>query len=145
MPDPTPVQDKQEIAEVCYRYGIAIDNRDWATLATCFTPDANAFLGDLAPSQGYQAIEDACRSTVTPLTATQHLIGNVIVTLNGDTAQSVCYLQAQHVKAGTEGGEKFIFAGRYRDQFVRTGDGWKIRERRLEAMWTDGNPAVLGL
>jgi ketosteroid isomerase-like protein len=143
MPDPNAVQDKQEITEVCYRYGIAIDARDWTALASCFTPDADAYYEGMPPSRGYQAIEDACRGTVDPLTATQHLIGNVVVTLNGNTAEAVCYLQAQHVKAGLEGGDKFIFAGRYTDRFVRTEDGWKIRERRLDSMWTDGNPAVI--
>ena len=95
------------------------------------------------PAVGYQAIEDTCRATLTPLTASQHLIGNVTVTLDGDAADCVSYLQAQHVKTGTPGGDNFIIAGRYRDRFVRTDEGWRIQERRLDGMWTAGNPAVL--
>jgi ketosteroid isomerase-like protein len=143
MADVTALQDKQEIAEVCYRYGIAVDNRDWTLLASCFTPEAEAYYEGLPPCHGYQAIEDTCSGALTPLTGSQHLIGNVLVELDGDTASSTCYLQAQHIKANTEGGDLFIFAGRYRDKFVRSADGWKIKERRLDAMWTDGNPAVL--
>jgi len=45
--------DKQAITETCYRYGIALDSRDWATLATCFTPDAGAFYTGLPPAVGY--------------------------------------------------------------------------------------------
>ena len=48
------------------------------------------------------------------------------------------------MKTGTEGGDNCIIAGRYLDRFVRTTNGWRIKQRRLEAMWTDGNPAVLG-
>jgi 3-phenylpropionate/cinnamic acid dioxygenase small subunit len=138
------LQDKQEITEICYRYGLAVDGRDWAALAALFTPDADAYYLDLPSCHGYQAIEDTCRVALTPLSATQHLISNVVVRLDGDRAESTCYLQAQHVKAGTEGGDNFVIAGRYDDQLVRTPDGWRIRERRLKAMWTDGNPAVVG-
>ena len=65
------------------------------------------------------------------------------MTLDGDEADSVCYLQAQHVRPGTMGGDTLIVAGRYLDRFVRTADGWRIAQRRLEIGWTDGNPAVL--
>ena len=144
MSDLKALQDKQEITEICYRYGLAVDSRDWAALAACFTADANAFYLDMPPARGYQAIEDTCRVALTPLSATQHLISNVVVRLDGDRAESTCYLQAQHVKTGTAGGDQFIIAGRYDDQLVRTADGWRILERRLAAMWTAGNPAVIG-
>jgi 3-phenylpropionate/cinnamic acid dioxygenase small subunit len=136
------LQDKQEITEICYRYGLALDTRDWAALAGLFTPDADAYYMDMPPARGYQAIEDTCRTALAPMSATQHLISNVVVRLDGDRAESTCYLQAQHVKPGTPGGDNFIIAGRYDDQLVRTPQGWRIRERRLQAMWTDGNPAV---
>ena len=44
--------------------------------------------------------------------------------------------------SGIPGGETFVIAGRYSDRFVRTDDGWRIRERRLDRWWTAGNPAV---
>jgi ketosteroid isomerase-like protein len=144
MSDLSALQDKQEITEICYRYGLTIDRRDWKALADCFTPDADAYYLDMPPCHGYQAIEDTCRAALTPLSATQHLISNVVVRLEGDRAACTCYLQAQHVKQGTAGGDNFIIAGRYDDQLVRTPDGWRIRERRLEVIWTDGNPAVVG-
>ena len=70
--------------------------------------------------------------------------GIVVVRLDGDRAESACDLQAQHVKAGTPGGDHFIIAGRYDDQLIRTPDGWRIRERRLALIWTSGNAAVAG-
>jgi len=136
--------DKQEITELCYRYALALDGRDWTGLAAVFTPDASAFYLDKPPCHGYQAIEDTCRASLTPMTGSQHLISNVVVRVDGDQAASSCYLQAQHVKTGTHGGDNFIIAGRYDDKLVRTPDGWRIRERRLAAVWTEGNPAVAG-
>ena len=143
MPDLSTLLDKQEITEICYRYALSIDGRDWAGLAQCFTPDAVAHYQGLPDCMSYQAIEDTCRGALTPLTASQHLITNVVVTLEGDAATTVCYFQAQHVKDGTPGGDQFIIAGRYRDDFVRTEGGWRIKERNLDIMWSSGNPSVV--
>lgn len=144
MSELTDLQDKQEITEICYRYALVLDSRDWSSLSTVFTADAEAYYLDMAPCIGYRAIEDTCSSALGVLDRSQHLIGNVTVALDGDEADCQCYLQAQHVKNGTEGGDNFIIAGRYLDRFVRTEDGWRIKRRSLEGMWTDGNPAVVG-
>ncbi len=140
----TDLQDKQAITETCYRYGLVLDGRDWSSLSTVFTPDAEAYYLDMPPCIGYQAIEDTCRTSLSILDASQHLIGNVVASLDGDEADCICYLQAQHVKTDTPGGDLFIIAGRYLDRFVRTNDGWRIKRRSLEAIWSDGNPAVVG-
>jgi 3-phenylpropionate/cinnamic acid dioxygenase small subunit len=141
--DLTTLLDKQEITEICYRYAMSIDSRDWTGLSNCFALDAVAHYEGLPDCHDYQAIEDTCRGALTPLTASQHLIGNVVATVHGDTADCVCYFQAQHVKQGTEGGDNLIIAGRYRDEFVRTGSGWRIAVRNLDVMWVEGNPVVL--
>jgi ketosteroid isomerase-like protein len=144
VPDQLAVlQDKQAITDVVHRYGYALDGRDWALLRTCFTPDVVGHYGG-DPLEGYEAIETLCRDTLEPMSVSQHLIGNVLVTVDGDGATSQCYLHAQHVLPDTPGGDQFIFAGRYLDKLVRTSGGWRIAERTLEAMWTSGNPAVLG-
>ena len=136
--------DERDITQLCYRYGTALDNRDWAQLRTCFVDDAVAVYEGLGESDGYPAIEKACQDTLNPLDRSHHFIGNVSVRVDGDTATSLCYLQAQHVKAGTPGGDLFMFAGRYSDRWTRTADGWRITRRHLQTSWTDGNPAVLG-
>lgn len=137
------LQDRLDITDICVKYGIIIDSRDWARLRECFTDDAVADYLDMPSCQGLRAIEDTCRQALSPLTATQHLIANVLVTLRGDEAETICYLQAQHVRSGTPGGENFIIGGRYLDRFTRTPLGWRIKHRRLEGTWTEGNPAVV--
>jgi hypothetical protein len=144
VPDQLSVlEDKQAIADVLHRYGYALDGRDWALLRTCFLPDVVGYYGG-DPLRGYDAVEQLCRTTLEPMSVSQHLIGNVYVTVDGDTADATCYLHAQHVLPDTPGGDQFIFAGRYLDKLVRTPEGWRIAERTLEAMWTAGNAAVLG-
>ncbi len=141
----TILQAKQDISDVVFAYGYALDNRDWDRLRSCFTPDVVGRYGG-EPIEGYEGIEAMCRATLEPMAVSQHLIGNVVVTIDADDldrAASVCYLHAQHVRPGTEGGEQFIFAGRYLDRLVRTAEGWRIAGRTLEAMWTSGNPAMI--
>ena len=97
--------DERSIIDVCIRYATAIDDRDWDRLSSCFLPDAVAVYHADRPLVGYEAIEQAVRTAVTPLSRTQHLVGNFTVVLDGDEASSRCYLHAQHVKTGTPGGE----------------------------------------
>ncbi len=136
--------DERAIEALCIRYATALDTRDWALLATCFTPDAVAEYEGLPSSEGYDAIEKLCRDTLTPLARSQHLLTNIHPEVAGDTATVSSYLQAQHVRPDAEGGPNFIIAGRYRDQLVRTADGWRLERRHLEIWWTEGNPAVVG-
>jgi 3-phenylpropionate/cinnamic acid dioxygenase small subunit len=136
--------DEAAIREVCTRYATALDNRDWELLSTCFTKDAVTIYDGIGECAGYDAIEELCRQALTPLTRTQHLLGNFASEVQGDTASAQCYLQAQHVREGTPGGDNFILAGRYTDKLNRTDEGWRISSRRLETWWTEGNPGVIG-
>lgn len=136
--------DEREITKLCHRYATALDSKDWALLRTCFLETAVADYEGIGECAGYDAIEALCRSALEPLTRTQHLIGNVYVVVDGREATCQCYLQAQHVKEGTAGGDLFVLAGRYSDALVRTDDGWRIAHRTLATWWTDGNPAVVG-
>jgi len=66
-----------------------------------------------------------------------------VAEVDGDTARSVCYFQAQHVRAGAPGGETYIIAGSYADTLTRTAGGWRIAERVQAYIWRDGNRAVV--
>lgn len=136
--------ERQHIIDLLYRYGSSLDDRDWARLATCFTPDAIALYGaELGQQDGYAAIERACRSALEPLDSSQHLISNHEIEIDGDTARARCYLHAQHTKKGTPGGDNFTVGATYLDELVRTPQGWRIKKRELRVTWQDGNLAVL--
>ena len=77
------------------------------------------------------------------LDATQHLVGNQQVRIEGDTARCRTQLQSQHVKRGTEGGDNFVIGGFYEDRLRKTADGWRITHRLMEETWREGNPAVV--
>lgn len=137
--------DHREITALLNRYGTALDDRDWERLRTVFTEDAVGDYNPDAPNfEGRAAIEGLCRGALEPLDASQHLIGNHEIEIDGDAARSRCYVRAQHVRRGCEGGHLFEVAGYYRDELTRTAEGWRIHKRSMVVTWQDGNPRVIG-
>ena len=137
------LRDRLEITELLGRYANALDERDWRRLASCFTDDAVGDYGGIGHFEGFAAIETLCRNTLEPLDASQHLVGSIEIELSGDGARARCAFQAQHTKRGCEGGDNYVLGGSYRDELVRTLDGWRIRRRELRVSWSEGNPRVL--
>jgi 3-phenylpropionate/cinnamic acid dioxygenase small subunit len=134
--------DRQEIADLCVRYTFALDTKDWALFESCFT-DAPAFVHPGGRLEGFEAILARSRGALESLDSSQHLLGNVVAEVDGDTARATSYFQAQHVRIGTPGGETYIVAGSYTDTLARTPAGWKIAERVQVYLWRDGNRAVI--
>jgi 3-phenylpropionate/cinnamic acid dioxygenase small subunit len=145
MTDPLrELRDQREIEALLARYASALDARDWERLSSCFTTEAVAeYGGPLGRCVGANAVVEACRRTLEPLDASHHLIGSIEIEVETDTAHSHCAFQAQHVRKGCEGGSNFLLGGHYRDELVRTSEGWRIRHRELLVSWRDGNPRVL--
>ncbi|WP_430784110.1 nuclear transport factor 2 family protein [Actinoplanes sp. G11-F43] len=115
-----------------------MDTRDWELLVAGYDPDAH---GDYtsASADGRDAIVESARGFLTPLDATQHLLGNVEVDLDGDTATTHATFIAQHVRDGA----RFLMGGNYDDTLRRTPTGWQIVNRRIRGIWSDGDPSVL--
>lgn len=130
--------DRADITEVIYAVARAMDTRDWDLLAACYAPDAQ---GDYtnAAADGRDAIVVSTRGFLDALDATQHLVGNIEVSLKGDIATTHATFIAQHVR--TEG--QFLLGGNYDDTLRRTADGWKIINRRIRGIWSNGDPTVL--
>ena len=135
--------DRVAVSDLLAAYCSALDAQDWARLREVFVPDAECDYGTLGNPKGADAIVSLVSSTLTGLDATQHLVGNVVVRLNGDRASADCYLISQHVRTGTPGGDHYLLGGRYEDRLVRTPEGWRIAFRRLHRMWVMGNREVV--
>ena len=136
------LSDVREIIDVMNRYTAALDTRNWAMLEATMAPDGQADFGNLAGVgilESPQALVDLCRGALQNLQATQHLQGNYVVEVDGDTATASCYLQANHFQEGLPGGDSFVVWAKYRDDFVRTENGWKIKKRYLDTISAGGN------
>jgi 3-phenylpropionate/cinnamic acid dioxygenase small subunit len=133
--------DRQAIQDLLVLYAKSLDAHDWSALSAVFLPDATGIY-DGDRYDGLDAIVDLCRRSLEPLTASQHFLGNFSAEIEGDRAQSSCYLHAQHYRSGGRGLSTYVMAGTYRDRLVRTHEGWRIEHRELAITWTDGNSGV---
>lgn len=134
--------DERAIINVTIAYCWAIDNRQWDVLRDqVFGPDATALLG--SELSGIESIVARIDAALNVLDSSQHMVSNHQITIDGDTATARCYLQAQHVRKGAEGGPNYIVAGIYADTLVRTDRGWRIKRRDLNVLWTEGNTKVV--
>lgn len=141
------INDRIEIEELLARYSRALDYRRFEELESIFTPEAEFDAGGLGHPVGPANIRAMIEGTIGHLDATQHLVGKSLIEFSedGDTAEVRTYLISQHIREATEGPIKHYFlGGEYADRVVRTPDGWRIRYRRLDRMWKQGDRAVLG-
>ena len=134
--------DKAEIVEVTIRYCTALDTRDWALLAECFTDDAEARYQSpgVAGTDGYvgfPAIEKRLGDSMNLLLASQHCVSNHVISLRESEAECRCYVRAQHIRSAATGVESFMVGGTYADRLVRTEVGWRISSRVMTYTWTD--------
>jgi ketosteroid isomerase-like protein len=134
--------DRQDIIDVAVDYTWALDSRQLERLREVFTPDATAVLRGVECA-GVDAIIERIGGAILRLDATQHLVGNHQVRVDGDTATHRCQLHSQHVKAGTPGGELYVVGGYYDDRLARGPHGWRIVHRVMQQTWVEGNPAVI--
>jgi hypothetical protein len=124
------------------RLALAQDAHDWEALADCFEPDA-VYDHPGGRIEGAVAIVGRSRTALSPLDASQHLVGTTLVTITGPAdATSVSYFQAQHVRRGVPGGDLLVIAGTYRDRLTCRGGVWRVAHRGQEYSWRDGNPEV---
>ncbi len=127
------MSDRMEIQDLLVRYAHAVDTRDWPLFRGLFTEDAvvdyTAFGGPRGPVEAVIAFLDQ----VLPLfTATQHLVANCAITLDGDlaTARTMCHNPMALPPTGAGGQPRLLVCGLwYRDTLRRTPDGWRLAER----------------
>jgi hypothetical protein len=126
------VHDHLEISDLLARYGIGLDTRDWALVATCFAPTLQADYPGSGVFDSYQGWEHMARTTLARCSSTQHLIGNIRISVSGDRATAQSYAQATHVM---NSGELAVTGTAYDDVLERTGEGWRITKRQMTRLW----------
>jgi len=135
--------DIEAIRGVLTLYAKSLDRRDFAAMTRVFMPDAT---GEYHAAGRYRGIEELCglfSRVLGQCGPTQHLLGSMDIEVRGDTATASTYLQAIHIgiKPGFEGGRMTVW-GEYRDQLVRTPQGWRIRHRELAPIHAEGDIGI---
>lgn len=120
------LDDRLALHELAGRYGDVIDDRDWAALASVFTPDAVFEVVGLVTMDGLEGIERfMAEEGRHPLA---HLITNIHVSEDADGVQ----LRSRGIfpieRRSDEPGHR-VFYGSYYDRVVKTAAGWRIVHR----------------
>lgn len=130
--------DKLDCTELVTRVARAIDRCDAEMLKTLFYPDATDDHG-IFKGTAAEFIE-----WVMPLLGsmkrTQHIIGQVLIEVDGDKANGESYFVAHHALNTPNGDIFMIAAGRYLDRFERRDGEWKISHRQVVFDWNSVTP-----
>jgi ketosteroid isomerase-like protein len=132
--------DLAEIQQKIYRYGYAIDARDFESLDALFTEDAIVHYdvpgGVRKP---WPEMKGWLPQGLKLFRVTQHNMSNPPVEIEWDPARSRTYghlLHLQHHKDGST--TRMVHHATYNDEWVRGADGWKIRRRTLSNLYMEG-------
>ena len=131
--------DRQQITDVLVRYAAAVDGKDYKGLDEVFVADATAYYGFGDTIKGRAAIVEFIKATMVKTSASQHLVGNVRITLDGDKATTRTYLQAILIGINDYKGQSVMLWGEYRDRLERRPEGWRIVHRELAAFHATGD------
>lgn len=122
------MSDIDEIKQLKYRYLRALDTKHWDDFAATLTEDVS---GDYGESLGAEhtfadreSLVDFMRTSLGPAIITEHRVSHPEITVDGDTASGVWYLQDRVI--APDFNFMLIGAAFYRDRYRRTADGWKI-------------------
>ena len=135
--------DRAEISDVQLRYATGLDSRDFKLFRSCFADeldtDFTSVFGGTPRKVSADRWTEAARRTMIGLQATQHMITNHVITVEGDTATCIAYVQARHYLPNDTGDHTQTMFGYYTNHFIRTTEGWKIKKCKLSISWNSGN------
>jgi hypothetical protein len=120
------ILDRQQITDQLFRYCRAVDRRDGDLMQSVFHPDATNDGGEPKP------VAELIKTVVTgPPTTRMHVVTNVLIDLDGDTAFVESYWIAYSTHDEDDARYTRTRAGRWLDRFERRGSDWKISYRRV--------------
>jgi ketosteroid isomerase-like protein len=127
--------DREAIRDCLTRYGRAIDRCDRALLADVFWPDATTEYEGFFEGGASEYVEVAIRGMSSGMEQTAHLLGNMLIEVQGESAIVESYVFAFHRLPDPAGAKDLLLGGRYVDRFEKREDVWRIRHRTLIADW----------
>jgi uncharacterized protein (TIGR02246 family) len=136
-PDLVRLMDEAAIKRLLLSVGAALDKKDWDTYANCYVEDGVfEILGQRRV--GRDEIVDGPKRDLERFDRLQHLHFNHFIDVDGDRASVSHYMIAIHVPDAQDPQSHADIGGRYSGSCVRTDDGWKLSQLRLEIFWTAG-------
>lgn len=119
---------ERDIAQQVYAFARGMDARDWTAVRAIMVDDAVGEFGR-GPEVGADRVVESIREFLDVCGPTQHMIGMVVVDVDGDVAVSRSYVSDMHLGTGQYATSTFSTLGEYVDQWVRVDGAWRMTRR----------------
>ncbi len=136
------ISDRLEIQSILAAYCDAIDTRDFQALDQMFTADATVDYTEAGGGQG--SIKHTKAYLVRALeqfSGMQHMLGLPVIKIEGDAATSRTPVFNPMVVDREDGPKTFFIGLWYRDEWLRTDTGWRIKSRYEDVSYFHNIPA----
>lgn len=143
MSDMQKLHDERAIAHGLGRFARVLDQKAWGGLGDVFAADVSFDYGGGNVGEGIEVLERSIRRFLDACGPTQHLIGSIMIDVDGDSAVSRAYVQARHQRRDDPAGGVFDSNGEYVDRWRRGAAGWRIVRRDAHWLLHTGDPGVL--
>lgn len=140
------LEAKEAIRALLFNYGRYVDDRNWEAFADLFADDGGTWNGGMGIARGHDEIVQMMSSTIGTAAnvgasgaglSNLHLLGNEIITFDGDAATSLS--KWVFVMTAADGPD-VVFVGRYNDEFVLENGEWKFKLRTVTSDITRPGP-----
>lgn len=137
----------QAVIDVVNGVAIYADLRQWSQLRELYSDevaiDYTSFVGGAPAQIKADDLIAGWKVGLDRYQATQHLLGNHRVTVNGDQAQALVYVQATHWLPQSNGDSTWTVHGYYDYTLQQVGDAWRITRHVFTATIVYGSRALL--
>lgn len=122
------LEDIEEIRQLRMKYHINTNDGHFDRMWELFTEDAWVDFGYISKAKGREEIDALFKRIPNNLPLVKQFIHNHLVEVNGDEATGISYLDARYAQDG----DSVMVAARFDEIYVRTADGWRIKQMLLE-------------
>ncbi len=133
--------DWLDITALINRYAQAVDGKDWALYASCFTTDAEIDYSSAGGARG--GVEESTAwlaMMLEPISVSQHYITNQVIGVTGDEGTCRAYFFGVVGNQSPSESSLIWVGGIYEDVLRRTEAGWRIAELVDISVWSAPGP-----
>lgn len=134
---------REQIVEVVNKLFVYTDAQDWEKLQSeVFTEHVQFDMSSLGGEKMTTTAAHICqvwKAGFKGIDAVNHLAGNYLVNLDGDTANAFAYATATHYKQAATQGKTREFVGTYDLHLVKHIAGWRIDQFKYNLKYANGN------
>jgi hypothetical protein len=130
------MSDLAALRRTAERYALGADRRDKALWREVLADDVE-ISGPGFSITGLEANLGSIDHLAHAFTMTRHVVHDMDVTVDGDTAQGETRSTAEHRIAAPDGDKLLVWAIRYQDQWRREQGTWRFTRRTLSVDWEE--------